>query len=168
MNRKIMTFLLALVLWVILAGKASFEILIIGIVASVLTSFLFSDLLFRLSNRKTSWFKYFRNFYLFLLFIPVFFYEALISALKVSRHTFEKNPSFSPGIIKVKTSLTNVSAISLLANLITLTPGTLTLEFDKTERAFYIHWIDITTREEAEKRKKIIGKFERWLEVIFQ
>jgi multicomponent Na+:H+ antiporter subunit E len=154
--------------WTILAGKTSLDIIIIGVFASLLTTLLFSDMLFRLSNRKTSWLNYVRNSFYFFLFIPVFFYEALISALKVSRHTFERSPSFSPGIIKVKTSLTNVSAISLLANLITLTPGTLTLDFDKAERAFYIHWIDVTTRKKAEKKKEVIGRFESWLEVIFQ
>ena len=167
MRQKILTFLIALFIWIILAGKASFEIILVGVCASLLTSFLFSDMLFRLTNRKTHWFTYIRNTVYFLLFIPTFFYEALVAAIKVSRHTFERNPSFSPGIIKVKTSLINVSAISLLVNLITLTPGTLSLEFDKSERAFYIHWIDVKTKKEAEKKKEIIGLFESWLEVIF-
>ena len=167
MRQRVLTFLIALIIWTILAGSASFEVMLVGIGASLLTTFLFSDMLFRLTNRKTHWFTYIRNSVYFLLFIPVFFYEALIAAIKVSRHTFERNPSFSPGIIKAKTSLTNVSAISLLANLITLTPGTFTLEFDKSERAYYIHWIDVTTKKEAEKKRKIIGRFESWLDVIF-
>jgi len=102
------------------------------------------------------------------MFIPVFFYEAFMAALKVSKHAFEKEPSFSPGIIKVKTSLRNITALTILANLITLTPGTLTLDFDMREKAFFIHWIDVTTVEEAEARKEVFERFENWLEVIFR
>jgi multicomponent Na+:H+ antiporter subunit E len=36
------------------------------------------------------------------------------------------------------------------------------------EKAFFIHWIDVTTVEEAEARKEVIERFENWLEVIFR
>jgi len=100
--------------------------------------------------------------------VPVFFYEAISAALNVSKHVFEKEPSFNPGIVKVKTELTDVTGLTLLANLITLTPGTLTLDYDRVERAYYIHWIDVETLEEAEMKKKIIARFERWIGVIFR
>ncbi|HLV08819.1 MAG TPA: Na+/H+ antiporter subunit E, partial [Halanaerobiales bacterium] len=129
---------------------------------------LFSNLLFRKKGQPFSLFNYLRKFYFLLLFIPVFFYEAMIAALKVSKHVFERKPSFSPGIVRVKTHLTSITALTILANLITLTPGTLTLDFDKSERVYYIHWIDVTTREEAEARKEIIERFEKWLGVIFK
>jgi multicomponent Na+:H+ antiporter subunit E len=168
MRRKIFTFLIVLSIWIIFAGKVSEDVLIVGIIASLVTTWLYSDLLFRSSNRKRKWTFYIRKFFYIILFIPVFFYEAFVSALKVSKHAFEKKPSFSPGIIKVKTTLTNVTALTILANLITLTPGTLTLDFDMRERAFFIHWIDVTTVEEAETRKQVIERFENWLEVIFK
>jgi multicomponent Na+:H+ antiporter subunit E len=168
MKQKFITFLLTLLAWVIFAGRISVEVIVIGSVASLFTTILFSGMLFRHTNRKSSWIRYLRSFIYIILFIPVFFYEALMSALKVSRHVFERQPSFSPGIVRVRTHLTNVTALTILANLITLTPGTLTLDFDIRERVYYIHWIDVTTREEAEARKEIIEKFERWLDVIFK
>lgn len=168
MRNKIFTFIFTFIIWVIFAGRLSLDVIIIGTGAAVLTSILFSDMFIRTSNHKVKWYSYPARVVRVIMFIPVFFYEALIAALKVSSHVFEKNPSFSPGIVKVKTNLTNVTAITILANLITLTPGTLTLDFDKTERAYYIHWIDVTTREEVETRKKIIERFERWLDVIFK
>jgi multicomponent Na+:H+ antiporter subunit E len=36
------------------------------------------------------------------------------------------------------------------------------------EKAYYIHWIDVETLEEAEMKKKIIARFERWIGVIFR
>ena len=167
MKPKIITFILTLGVWIILAGGITRDILLIGAIVSLFITIIFSTMLFRKTNSELTWFNIIKSIYYMLLFIPVFFYEALIAALKVSRHVFERKPSFSPGIVKVKTKLTNVSAITILANLITLTPGTLTLDFDKSERAFYIHWIDVKTRKEAEASKAIIQRFERWLDVIF-
>lgn len=168
MRQKVFTFILTFLVWIILAGKLSTDVVVIGILASLLTAVLFGDMLYRHTNQKIGFFMVIRNTLLILLFIPVFFYEAIISAFKVSKHVFEKDPSFSPGIVKVKTRLTNVFAITILANLITLTPGTLTLDFDIAERSYYIHWIDVKTREEAEARKAIIERFEKWLDVIFK
>lgn len=168
MRRKIFTFLLSFSAWVIFAGRVSSDVFVVGFFVAAVTALLFSDMLFRHSHTRTNFAVYFRRLGYIIMFIPLFFYEALVSAIKVAGHVFEKEPSFSPGIVKVKTNLTNVTALTILANMITLTPGTLTLDFDVSERAYYIHWIDVTTREEAETRREIIERFERWLDVIFK
>jgi multicomponent Na+:H+ antiporter subunit E len=168
MRQKALSFALIFTIWIIFAGRLTKDVIIIGIIAALVTTALYSDMLFRLSNRRTKLTSYIRKSGLILLFIPVFFYEALLAALKVSRHAFERELSFSPGIIKEKTHLTNVSAITILANLITLTPGTLTLDFDTRERVYYIHCLDLRVKEETEAQKKIIGRFEEWLGVIFK
>ncbi len=168
MKQKFLTFIIAFAIWIVFTGKITSDVLIIGIGAGLITTVFFHNMLLRSINHPKGWFNYFRGLLVVIVFIPVFFYEVLVAALKVSRHVIEKKPSFSPGIVKVKTKLTNITAITILANLITLTPGTLTLDFDIAERAYYIHWIDVKTREEAEARKEIIEQFERWLEVIFR
>lgn len=168
MLQKISAFILLLTVWFILTGKITADVLIIGSAASLLITLFFSDMLFREVHRRLPWYHYLRKLALLLLFIPVFFYEAVNAALKVSRHVFEKDPSFNPGIVKVKTELQDITGLSLLANLITLTPGTLTLDYDRNENAYYIHWIDVETVEEAELKKKIIARFERWVGVIFR
>ena len=53
----------------------------------------------------------------------------------------------------------------LLANSITLTPGTLTVEV--IEDSFFIHWIDVEDDEIGNASKKIVEKFEKYLEVIY-
>ncbi|MFW6287307.1 MAG: Na+/H+ antiporter subunit E [bacterium] len=168
MRQRLSAFILILIVWIIFAGRFTLDVLIIGIIASLLTTALFGEMLFRSSNRKFNLYKSMHRLLMILAFVPVFFYEAIKSAIEVSRYIFKKDLSFSPGIVKVKTRLTNVTAITILANLITLTPGTLTLDFDKSERAYYIHWIDVKSREEAEARQVIIEKFENWLDVIFK
>ena len=48
-----------------------------------------------------------------------------------------------PGIVRIKTSLTSEFAKTILANSITLTPGTLTVEVDGED--FYVHWINVSS-----------------------
>jgi len=168
MLQKISAFTFLLIVWFVFAGKISVDVFIIGSAASLIVTVFFSDMLFREVQHRLPWYHYLRKLLLLLLFVPVFFYEAISAALNVSKHVFEKEPSFNPGIVKVKTELTDVTGLTLLANLITLTPGTLTLDYDRVERAYYIHWIDVETLEEAEMKKKIIARFERWIGVIFR
>ncbi len=167
MRQKVFTFTILFCVWIIFTGKISRDVIVIGVLASFITTFLFSDMLFRFSNQKFALPRIMQKLFVLIIFIPVFFYEALLSALKVSALVFKKDLSFSPGIVKVKTHLTNITAITILANLITLTPGTLTLDFDTGEKAYYIHWIDVVTREDVESHRQLIEKFENWLGVIF-
>ncbi|ADQ14140.1 Na+/H+ antiporter subunit E [Halanaerobium hydrogeniformans] len=168
MLQKISAFIILLIVWIIFAGRITIDVLIVGSGASLLVTLFFSDMLFREVKRDLPWYHYFRKLFLLFLFIPVFFYEAILSALKVSKHVFEKDPSFNPGIVKVKTELTDITGLSVLANLITLTPGTLTLDYDRTEKSYYIHWIDVKTLEQAEMKQEIIARFEKWIGVIFR
>jgi len=52
-----------------------------------------------------------------------------------------------------------------LANSITLTPGTLTVEM--RNEYFYIHWIDVTKEDILGATEAIVSKFEKYLEVIY-
>ncbi|WP_342449244.1 Na+/H+ antiporter subunit E [Acetomicrobium sp. S15 = DSM 107314] len=65
-----------------------------------------------------------------------------------------------PGIVKVDIGLTNDISTTLLANSITLTPGTLTVDVDEEERALYIHWINVTNKTPA--GPELYGPFEEW------
>jgi multicomponent Na+:H+ antiporter subunit E len=71
-----------------------------------------------------------------------------------------------PGIVKVKTSLKSDSARTALANSITLTPGTMTV--DITDDGYlYIHWINVRTTDVEEASRKIVTPFEWFLAKIF-
>jgi multicomponent Na+:H+ antiporter subunit E len=71
-----------------------------------------------------------------------------------------------PGIVKVRTKLKTDMARTFLANSITLTPGTLTV--DCVGDHLYIHWINIVSEDPQEETEIIVRKFERLLERIFE
>ncbi len=66
----------------------------------------------------------------------------------------------NPGIVKISPNLKNDAAITLLANSITLTPGTLSVDIDEKNNDLYIHWINITNLKPS--IEDICGSFPIW------
>jgi multicomponent Na+:H+ antiporter subunit E len=71
----------------------------------------------------------------------------------------------SPGIVKVKTKLKSEIGIAFLANSITLTPGTFTV--DLKGQHLYIHCINVKHMDVEEASKDILERFEKLLIKIF-
>jgi len=65
-----------------------------------------------------------------------------------------------PGIVKLSPGLNTDLGITLLANSITLTPGTLTVEVDEEAGDLYVHWINVTDPEPSSKL--VCGSFPAW------
>ena len=72
----------------------------------------------------------------------------------------------NPGIVKILTGLSSDMGKSFLANSITLTPGTLTVDIDG--EYLYVHWINVTTQDIEEASKIISGRFEKIIRRIFE
>ncbi len=69
-----------------------------------------------------------------------------------------------PGIVKIKPELKTDFGVTFLANSITLTPGTLSVDVDD-ENNLYVHWINIPEGEEKNeisKIEKVCGSFAKW------
>ncbi|WP_396265666.1 Na+/H+ antiporter subunit E [Halobacillus shinanisalinarum] len=109
---------------------------------------------------------FFKIYYLFLV-ILTFIYDVFLSAVRVSRQAFEVKPSFSPRIVRMKTSLENSNSSAILANFITLTQGTLAMDFDISNKNYLIHWINVQSDDEAEGKKALISKHENLIAKIF-
>ncbi len=106
-----------------------------------------------------------KSFLYLLIYIFVFIKELVISNLDVARRVVDPKLPIKPGIVKVKTKLNSRIGRTILANSITLTPGTLTV--DIKDEYLYIHWIEIKHDDLEGATKDIVQKFEKYLEVIF-
>ena len=71
----------------------------------------------------------------------------------------------NPGIVEVKTKLKSRLGRLILANSITLTPGTFTVEI--RDDSLFIHWIDVKGSDPEEATEMIVRKFEKYLEVMY-
>lgn len=160
LKQAIMVFLLMFVFWILLAGTNPQELIVGGIISLFISLFflrntgIYGD--FRLTPKSISY---------FLFYIFIFLWELIKSNLDVALRVINPKLPINPGIVRVKTTLKSTLARTLLANSITLTPGTLTVETDGED--YYIHWIDVSSKDVHDATEKIVRKFEKYLEVIF-
>jgi multicomponent Na+:H+ antiporter subunit E len=79
----------------------------------------------------------------------LFFYELFVSALRVARLVLrvDMKTHLNPAIIAFPLRVTSDAEITLLANLITLTPGTLSVDVSPDRRLLYVHAIAVADRE---------------------
>lgn len=103
-----------------------------------------------------------------LLWLVAYFFvflKALVqSNLDVAFRVLHPKLPIDPGIVKVKTRLKTPLGRLLLANSITLTPGTITVEMREDE--LYIHWIKVADPDPEAATAAIVGNFEKYLEVF--
>lgn len=97
--------------------------------------------------------------YLFFVWLPALAIANIDVAYRVI------TGRINPGIVKIQPQLTNDLSVMILANSITLTPGTLTVDVDEKTNALYVHWINVD--KEALKKmprdpKYVCGKFPEW------
>ena len=166
--RRLVYFVLAFVIWILLTwpiadGKIDVQVVIAGLIASVIAAVLFHEMLPRehrifISPVRIFW---------VLVYLPVFFYYVVKANFDVVYRALHPKMPIKPGIVKIKTALKTESGITALANSITLTPGTLTV--DLTDDGYlYVHWINVKSDEVEEATKQISQRFEWFLQKIFE
>lgn len=166
--RRLIYFILAFVIWLLLTwpvadGTIDIQVVVAGLIASVIVAALFHEILPKehhvfISPLRIFW---------FLVYVPVFFYYVIIANLDVVYRALHPKMPIKPGIVKIKTILKTESGITALANSITLTPGTLTV--DLTDDGFlYIHWINVKSDDTEQATEFIAKRFEWFLKKIFE
>lgn len=71
-----------------------------------------------------------------------------------------------PGIVKVSSGLKSGLGQTVLADSITLTPGTMTVDIDPENGDLYVHWINVTDVRPTEEM--IYGSFGAWARRLTQ
>lgn len=100
---------------------------------------------------------------LFLIYLAVPFFLAMARAnIDVAYRVITGR--IRPGIVKLSPGLKTDFGVTLLANSITLTPGTLSVDVDEKSGDLYVHWINVTDPEPA--AKAVCGWFPSWIRRI--
>ncbi|MBS8266013.1 Na+/H+ antiporter subunit E [Mesobacillus boroniphilus] len=81
--------------------------------------------------------------------IYIFSKELLLSNIAVLKAVLRPKLNIKPGIFAFPTELKEDWEITMLANLITLTPGTLVVDVSPDNRILYVHAMDISDADEA-------------------
>ncbi len=161
--RRLIYFILAFIIWLLLTWSLQAQAVIAGLAVSIIVSLLFHEIL---PKEHHVFISPMRIFWL-LVYIPVFFYYVILANFDVVYRALHPKMPINPGIVKIKTNLKTESGITALANSITLTPGTLTV--DLTDDGFlYVHWINVKSTDIEEATNCIGQKFEYYIAKIFE
>lgn len=163
---RIILFLLALLVWLLLTWPVDLQHLIIGIFISLFIAFMTGDMFVK----RAYVFKSVDRYVWFVTrYVPLFIWECLKANIDVAYRVIHPDLPIKPGIVKVKTSLRSDTGLTFLANSITLTPGTMSVDIDPENGILYIHWIYVQEEEDIQKASEIIVKnFEDVLRRIFE
>jgi multicomponent Na+:H+ antiporter subunit E len=150
-----------LLFWLMLMGRLTADVLVVGALASLIIALLYPNgLSFFTELRATP-----EAFVAGLRYFGYFFKELIKSNLRLTAIVLSPSLPVKPGIVKVRTRLKSRMGRLLLANSITLTPGTLTIEMDG--EWLYVHWVSVQSPDIDAATAEIVAGFERYLEVIY-
>jgi multicomponent Na+:H+ antiporter subunit E len=98
----------------------------------------------------------------FLTYLGIFLIALIRANLDMARRILSPSLPLRPGVVEVKTELKSSLGRLILANSITLTPGTLTV--DLQGNSILVHWVDIPPGSDIESATRdVTSKFERHL-----
>lgn len=137
--------------WAALTGKLNSLNLLLGFALGALVLWLMGPVLGRP--------HYIRKLGQVISFALFFLWELFLSNLRVAYEVITPGHNMRPGVVAVPLDAQTPQEITLLANLITLTPGTLSLDVSADRKMLYIHAMYVDDIEEF--RRSIKDGFER-------
>lgn len=160
--RRLIFFVLLFALWLLLVWSLDRQDIVAGLVLTLVAATVLGGMYLTEPKRIFAPDRWF----FFLVYLPYFFFHCIWANLDVAYRVIHPDMPIRPGIVKVTTSLKTDIAKTFLANSITLTPGTLTV--DIVGQDLYIHWINVASDDTEEQAKKIVKRFEPLLARIFE
>jgi multicomponent Na+:H+ antiporter subunit E len=143
------------VVWVILEERLSITTVVVGALVGLATM-LATDRYVLVGDYEQT---YRLGFFVIVRYVVSLIVQIYVAGIHAIVRVFTGN--LHVGIVEITTTLTSEFHIALLANSITLTPGTVTLE--RTGNSLKVIWIDCTTTDPEEAGKQIKLNFERLL-----
>lgn len=156
MSRYINNILLA-VIWAALTGSFTLANFAFGLLLGWVALYLVRE---QLETRRGRY----RGGRIFLLAV-LFIKELILSGWRVARLVTSPRMDLRPGIFAYPLKLSSDFEITLLANLITLTPGTLSVDVSDDRKTLFVHAIDCSDVDKT--MRDIRDGFERKIEEAF-
>lgn len=160
--RYLALFILSLIFWFLLTWKFTAPNFIVGSAVALICSMIFTKYYFKNIYK----FLQPKRYFWFLIYLFIFIWECIKANLDVAYRVLHPAMPIRPGIVKVKTTLKSDFAKTLLANSITMTPGTITVDIIGED--MYIHWIYIRSEDPEVYTSMITGAFEKYIKRIVE
>ena len=155
-SRFFFAFILFFIIWMGLTWPLNGQEAIIGGIVSLLLALLAASKISTGLDALYPW-----RLLILLIYVPYFIYKMIVANIELALIVINPKLPIKPAILKGKTILKKNASKVWLANSITLTPGTLTVDIKGDD--FYIHCVK--PKEETEKwlEKDVLRPFEKFL-----
>ncbi len=132
----LLTSIILFIFWMLLSGDLHITLLLSGIVSSLFVAYISHDLLFKKARLGHSIVIIYR----LAAYLPWLLWQIVIANLDLAYRTLHPSMPIDPHFIEFDTNLKTDKGITILANSITLTPGTVTVIAEDTGK-FIVHAI---------------------------
>jgi len=162
MKKYLALFIITLIFWLLVTFSLSLYNIIVGVVAALITSYLFgryfvTDVRKFLQPKRYAW---------LILYIFIFLWECIKANFDVAYRVLHPAMPIKPGIVRVPIEIKTDIAKTMLANSITMTPGTIAV--DVKDDIMYVHWIYVSSEDPEVYTRKVSGRFENYIKKIFE
>jgi len=139
MRSNFVTNILLSFAWIALTGSFTFANFALGF-------FISFAILWLVHARKTE-FRYFNTIGKIVKFFFAYLFEMIKSNLNVAFHVLNPVSKLKPGIVEVPLDAETNLEITLLANMVMLTPGTLSMDVSTDRKVLYVHSMNIKDKQ---------------------
>ena len=160
-TRIVITSIHLLAGWILFTGNLDLTSLLLGLVFSV--SVALATYMFFIEEHEVARRSLLPRIYFLIAYLFVMLFKIYTASFKMAWKVFSGR--INPRVVHFRTRLKYDLARAILANSITLTPGTVTLDLD--EDHLVVHWLDARTTHSHYAGKLIKGQFENWLRRIW-
>jgi multicomponent Na+:H+ antiporter subunit E len=150
-----------LLIWLIANQSLSLDIVLTGAALAAVLAVAFAP--FAGAYADIRWSP--RVLFNALIYFAVFLEELVKANINVLVLVLSPRIRIKPGIVEIQTTLKSPIGRLVLANSITLTPGTLVV--DIRDDTLFIHWINVSAQDPVSATRKIAGRFEKYLREIY-
>lgn len=131
--------ILLAIVWASLIGPFSPANILVGFVIGMIS-------LAGCSRQGRAYAKQFRDISALLLYLG---WELVIANVRVAYYTVSRLERLRPAVVGVPLEPLSDSEVTLLAMLVTLTPGTLTLDVSPDRKTMYVHFMHVDDPDKA-------------------
>ncbi|MBN2453031.1 MAG: Na+/H+ antiporter subunit E [Candidatus Omnitrophica bacterium] len=164
MIKNVIMFMIWYMVWIFLSWPPEPKDIIVGAVVSLFVILMTADMMDRCDSKadiirlpvRLAWFA---------CYALVFIWECLKANVDVAYRVIRPDLPIRPGTIKVKVDLKSDAGLTFLANSVTLTPGTTTVDLDAGKGFLYVHMLVL---KRDGRSIKAIGRFQKILKRIFE
>jgi len=160
---RILAFALAFLAWLALTAGGGGQEIVAGAVVALIVALVAGRFMSGFPRRGFP-----RRVGFAILYFFRFLWEMIKANFQVAGIVLHPLRPIKPGIIKIRTELTKDTAMTILANSITLTPGTFTIDINPEAREIYVHCITVDGTSVDENTKRIGARFERILKEVLE